>query len=141
MPTTVPLSLIPVRKAREVLRAVHPVWNEIFRPDRGGPLTWPGLPSNIYYFMPSASWATSIPRCEHGSGSFCLHYEHLNITPSDEVYAMLSTEKKCRNLEHGDRYLDRWCLISTIMLFWDTVRALPAFEDKTPNIFFVDLKE
>lgn len=127
----------PVGKALEVLRAADPVWDQIFRPEGGGPLPSSCLPKNIYYFM---SVPRRAPCCAHGR-SFCLHYEHLKISTWSDRVAWATSYTSDDKSEGMRLRMVRLALMNGIRIFWDHVRTLPGFADRIPNIFLVEIKE
>lgn len=129
----------PVRAGLAALRAVDPVWDQLFRPGGAIPLISPGLPRNIYYFVANPKRE---PRCEHQSGSFCLHPEHLTIVSSDEAFYWAVGYTSASRSEYMRERLIRFRLVNNIQGFWRNVELYcPQFSGRTPNVFFVEIKE
>lgn len=127
----------PVRAALAGLKAVDPVWDRLFS-DLGGPLASPGTPRNIYYFMANPRRA---PRCEHYSGSFCLHPDHLRIVNWDQSLDWAMSYTSDSRPDYMRRRHERLDTITTIKFFWISVWALRDYSGRIPNIYFVEIKE
>ncbi|KAI3400768.1 hypothetical protein diail_1977 [Diaporthe ilicicola] len=124
----------PVRSALWILRAVDPVWNEIFRPG-ATTLPVPALPTNIYFFLGPS------PRgrlWEHVNDPGSFQYEHLEmVSPDDAEVLALHPSSKPRVIHQR---LETYRLIRGIQVFWNNIQHAPDFVGTIPNIYFVRIK-
>lgn len=129
----------PVIAGLEALRARDPVWNQLFRSSGATPMISPGLPRNIYYFVANPRRE---PRCEHQSGSFCLHHEHLRIVSSDEALSWAVSYTSASRDEYLLERASRLRRVQQIQGFWSNLGIYcPELSGRTPNVFFVEIKE
>lgn len=124
----------PVSAALARLRAVDPVWNEIFRPG-ANTLPRPGLPRNIYFLLgpvPSTRLADRRPRLD------CLHFEHLSFFPPSATAAAPMTRPF--DIQGGFQGLENYVSMRRIQDFWDNVQNAPGFPGTIPNFSFVQIR-
>lgn len=127
----------PVNAALTALRAVDPVWHEIFRP---GPNTLPvpRLPRNIYFFLEPGSRAR---RGQYGPVSDYPVLEHLEIVSWADAEAFLDgvdEEALSGQFEPDEMYMEMWFVQREIIEFWRNVEHhLNSTGTGTiPNVFF-----
>lgn len=112
----------PVSTALTILRAIDPVWDEIFRP---GPNTLrPALPRNMYFFVGPLP---SVDLCSHGPG--CIHLEHLEVF---NLYGAPDFEDFVPDFDDRTHFLH-------LLAFWSFMKFLPELRGEIPNIFIVRL--
>ncbi|KAI7776447.1 hypothetical protein LA080_005339 [Diaporthe eres] len=117
----------PVSAALARLRAVDPVWNEIFRPG-ANTLPRPGLPRNIYFLLvhvPSTRLADRRPRLD------CLHFEHLSFFPPSATAAAPMT--RSFDIRGGFQGLENYVSMRRIQDFWDNVQNAPGLPVRTDS--------
>lgn len=124
----------PVSAALARLRAVDPVWNEIFRPG-ANTLPRPGLPRNIYFLLgpvPRSRLSDRRPRLD------CVHFEHLEFFPPSAMAAAAMAPPF--DIRSGFQGLENYVSMRRIQDFWDNVQNAPGFTGTIPNFFFVQIR-
>lgn len=123
----------PVSAALARLRAVDPVWNEIFRPG-ANTLPRPGLPRNMFFLLgpvPSTRLSDRRPRLD------CLHFEHLSFFPPSATATAPMTPPF--DVRGGFQGLENYVSMRRIQDFWDNVQNAPGFTGTIPNFSFVQI--
>lgn len=124
----------PVSAALARLRAVDPVWNEIFRPG-ANTLPRPGLPRNIYFLLgpvPNTRLADRRPRLD------CVHFEHLTFYPHSATAAAPMAPPF--DIRGGFQGLENYVSMRRIQDFWDNVQNTSGFTGTIPNFSFVQIR-
>lgn len=112
----------PVSAALNILRAVDPIWDEIFRP--GPDNLRPDLSKNMYFLLGPLP---NTDLCSHGPG--CIHLGHL------EIFDLWNPELGLPDVERFLPCRDDIIAVAQIEMFWFRLGILPGFRGKIPKTF------